>query len=253
MALDPRIQLLMWLTRQSGNGFRPEVSVEAFRTSYATATRNLGPKVASGVTVQQLSIPMDDGVSIGARLYRPDPEVGGPLPVLLYFHGGGWVVGDVDSYDGLTRFFAQQGQIAVLSVDYRLGPEHPFPRGHEDAFSARRGRGGRPGRGPDRRRGRQRRWGPGGGPLFLRGIAGLAAARLCLPYLPLGRRHGSLPVAPTIHRQLSADARRREVVRQIRDDRAERQSGSTLRSARRSQPRATSSGPHHLGVLRSAV
>ena len=239
MALDPRIQLLMWLTRQSGNGFRPEVSVEAFRTSYATATRNLGPKVASGVTVQQLSIPMDDGVSIGARLYRPDPEVGGPLPVLLYFHGGGWVVGDVDSYDGLTRFFAQQGQIAVLSVDYRLGPEHPFPRGHEDAFSALawlQQNAARLGLAPDKI-----------------AVAGLAAARLCLPYLPLGRRHGSLPVAPTIHRQLSADARRREVVRQIRDDRAERQSGSTLRSARRSQPRATSSGPHHLGVLRSAV
>jgi len=136
MSLDPRIQLLMWLTRQSGYGFRPEVSVEAFRNAYAGTTRNLGPKVASGVTVQQLSMPMDDGTSIGARLYRPDPAVGGPLPVLLYFHGGGWVVGDVDSYDGLTRFFAHEGQIAVLSVDYRLGPEHPFPRGHEDAFGA---------------------------------------------------------------------------------------------------------------------
>jgi acetyl esterase/lipase/NAD(P)-dependent dehydrogenase (short-subunit alcohol dehydrogenase family) len=137
MALDPRIQLLMWVIEKSGNGFRPDVTVDSFRKSYSTGMRNLGLKASEGVAVRELSIPMDDGTSIGARLYRPEPSAGeAPLPVLLYFHGGGWVVGDVDSYDGLTRFLAREGRIAVLSVDYRLGPEHPFPRGHEDAFGA---------------------------------------------------------------------------------------------------------------------
>ncbi len=136
MALDPRIQFLMWLVQRSGQGFRPDQSVASFRTSYAAATKYLGLNAPQGVSVTELSIPMDDGAAIGARLYRPDRAGDGPLPVLLYFHGGGWVVGDVDCYDGLTRFLAREGRIAVLSVDYRLGPEHPFPRGHEDAFGA---------------------------------------------------------------------------------------------------------------------
>ncbi len=135
--LDPRIQLLTWIASKAGLGFRPGVSVDALRAIYAAWTRNLGPSVPKGVSVRDLTIPMDDGATIGARLYRPDAAAGpGPLPVLLYFHGGGWVIGDVACYDGVTRLLAHEGRIAVLSVDYRLGPEHPFPRGHEDAFGA---------------------------------------------------------------------------------------------------------------------
>jgi acetyl esterase len=59
-----------------------------------------------------------------------------PIPVVLFFHGGGWVIGDVPSYDPLTRYFAHEGRIAVLSVEYRLGPEHPVPTPFDDGIAA---------------------------------------------------------------------------------------------------------------------
>lgn len=71
---------------------------------------------------------------VRARLYRPfaaAPE--GMLPLLIYFHGGGWTVGDLDSYDVLCRELAVGAGCAVLSVEYRLAPEHPFPAAVEDA------------------------------------------------------------------------------------------------------------------------
>lgn len=69
-----------------------------------------------------------------ARIYRPvASEV---LPVLLYFHGGGWVVGSLDSHDGVTRFLANHARMLVISVDYRLAPEHRFPAAVEDAWAS---------------------------------------------------------------------------------------------------------------------
>ncbi|MBL8483198.1 MAG: alpha/beta hydrolase, partial [Rhodocyclaceae bacterium] len=75
------------------------------------------------------------GLPLPARLYRPR-ELTGKLPVLLFFHGGGWTVGDLDSYDCLCSEFAHQASCAVLSVDYRLAPEHPFPAAVDDACYA---------------------------------------------------------------------------------------------------------------------
>ena len=70
-----------------------------------------------------------------ARLYVPSgaPATG---PLLVFFHGGGFFCGDLDSHDGSCRFLAEQAGVRVLSVDYRLGPEHPFPAGHDDAVAA---------------------------------------------------------------------------------------------------------------------
>jgi len=136
MALDPRVKILMWLAAKSGRSFRPDLSVEAMREGYANMNRQFGLKGQGGVETTDLSIPAPDGATIGARLYRPRAASAGPIPVLLYFHGGGFVIGDVACYDGLTRFLAREGRIAVISVDYRLGPEYRFPRGHEDAFVA---------------------------------------------------------------------------------------------------------------------
>lgn len=72
--------------------------------------------------------------SVRARLYRPrrDPR----LPVVLYVHGGGWTFGNVDSHDRCMRLLADQSGAAVLGVDYRLSPEHPFPAGLEDVVDA---------------------------------------------------------------------------------------------------------------------
>lgn len=69
-----------------------------------------------------------------ARLYLPDTRV--VLPILVYFHGGGWILGDVESYDPVARTLALMCGAAVLSVDYRRPPEHPFPAAIDDAEAA---------------------------------------------------------------------------------------------------------------------
>ncbi len=72
-----------------------------------------------------------------ARLYTPEgaPSVG---PGLVYFHGGGFVIGDLDTHDGFLRRLSAASGVKVLSVDYRLAPEHPFPAAHDDALAATR-------------------------------------------------------------------------------------------------------------------
>ncbi|MEB3984190.1 alpha/beta hydrolase [Mycobacterium sp. 663a-19] len=74
---------------------------------------------------------------IGIRIYWPptDPE-GGPHPVVVYFHGGGFVIGDLDTHDGSCRRHAVGADAIVVSVDYRLAPEHPYPAAIEDAWAA---------------------------------------------------------------------------------------------------------------------
>ena len=70
-----------------------------------------------------------------ARLYVPT-EAAEVSPLLVYFHGGGWIYGSVDAFDGLCRFLAERSGVRVLSVDYRLAPEHPFPAPYDDAVAA---------------------------------------------------------------------------------------------------------------------
>lgn len=95
------------------------------------AFRPDSPAVAS---VTEVPIGRGDGSVLLARFYRPlqgHPDT--VLPLLVYFHGGGWCVGDVESYDVLCREVANGSGCAVLSVDYRLAPEHPFPAAVNDA------------------------------------------------------------------------------------------------------------------------
>ncbi len=74
------------------------------------------------------------GGEIPIRVYTPDDE--GPFPALVYFHGGGWVVGSLDTYDSIARALTNRAEAAVVLVGYRLGPEHPFPAAVEDAIAA---------------------------------------------------------------------------------------------------------------------
>jgi len=83
--------------------------------------------------VQDVRIPVRDGNTIGARLYAPSNAA---LPVLLYFHGGGFTIGSVATHDALCRRLSHLAQCAVLSVDYRLAPEHKFPTAVHDAWDA---------------------------------------------------------------------------------------------------------------------
>lgn len=83
--------------------------------------------------IEDFSIPVRDGHAISARLYAPGSQV---LPVLLYFHGGGFTVGSVETHDQLCRRFASLAGCAVVSIDYRLAPEHKFPTASNDAWDA---------------------------------------------------------------------------------------------------------------------
>ncbi len=74
------------------------------------------------------------GGPIPVRVYRPPTETEAP-PVVLFFHGGGWSVGDLDSYDGIARRHAADADAVVFSVDYRLAPEHPYPAAVDDVWA----------------------------------------------------------------------------------------------------------------------
>jgi acetyl esterase len=84
--------------------------------------------------VEDLRIPVRDGHQIPARLYAPETTAG--LPALLYFHGGGFTVGSVATHDALCRHLSHLARSAVVSVDYRLAPEHPFPTAVDDAWDS---------------------------------------------------------------------------------------------------------------------
>jgi acetyl esterase len=77
-----------------------------------------------------------DAGGVGARLYRPNAD--SELGLLVYLHGGGWLLGDLESHDNVCRSLANRTGHAVLAIDYRLAPEHPFPAGLGDAIQATR-------------------------------------------------------------------------------------------------------------------
>ncbi|MBY0440919.1 MAG: alpha/beta hydrolase [Mycobacteriaceae bacterium] len=90
-----------------------------------------GPQIH--VEVEDVSIPGPDGQLL-ARHYRPAGAA--PAPLLVFYHGGGWTLGDVDTHDALCRLTCRDAGIHVLSIDYRLAPEHPAPAGLDDAYAA---------------------------------------------------------------------------------------------------------------------
>lgn len=84
-------------------------------------------------SIEEMKIPGPGG-EIGVRVYRPGKQ--GPLPALVFYHGGGWVVGSLDTSDNQCRMLSNRASAAVVSVDYRLAPEHPFPAALEDSYTA---------------------------------------------------------------------------------------------------------------------
>jgi acetyl esterase len=88
-------------------------------------------------SAKPLAIPAPHG-SIPARIYTPERlrKANGLSPCLVFFHGGGWVIGDLDSHDVVCRKLAHEGELIVIAVDYRLAPEHRFPAAVDDAIAA---------------------------------------------------------------------------------------------------------------------
>jgi acetyl esterase len=108
------------------------------RNVYAAGRAVLQPEPQDVAEVRNLSAPGPNG-GIPLRLYRgKSTKTGDVLPCLVYFHGGGWVLGDLDSHDGVCRRLANQTDGCVISVDYRMAPEHVFPAAVYDCAAATR-------------------------------------------------------------------------------------------------------------------
>lgn len=131
MALHPVIKTMLEAIRQSGRPHLSDGSPDDARALVAAGRQALGSGPAVGAK-SEVAIATRNG-SIPGRLYRPvEPESG----LIIFLHGGGWVVGALDDFDAMARVLAVRSGCALLMVDYRLAPEHPFPAGLHDAEDA---------------------------------------------------------------------------------------------------------------------
>ena len=126
MPLHPQAQALLEVFESFGD---PPIETSTPEAVRALRMSRLRPPTVSVHEIRDV-----DAGGVPARLYRPSADR--DLGLLVLFHGGGWVVGNLETHDNLARALAAESGQAVLSVDYRLAPEHPFPAGLEDAFTA---------------------------------------------------------------------------------------------------------------------
>jgi acetyl esterase len=141
MSLDPDIAALLEMV-QAGteSGARipfPQLTAVQARADFDASSPLLDVDPPALAYERHLALPTRDGATIDARLYAmQEPSRRNPTPVLLYMHGGGFVVGSLDSHQPLCRGLAEDSNAAVLSIGYRLAPEHKFPTAFEDAVDA---------------------------------------------------------------------------------------------------------------------
>ena len=131
--LTPRMAaLLERIVRANRPGFETMTPADA-RAAYTAAAEVLEPPRAPLPRVEEITLPGAGGVALPARLYAPSADV---LPVLLYFHGGGFTIGNLETHDSLCRQLALRSGAAVIALDYRLAPEHRFPIAVDDCRAA---------------------------------------------------------------------------------------------------------------------
>jgi len=134
--LDPQARALIERSVRSGGPALSSVDVEEARRLYRESRLAVAPPPVAVREARDFSI-AGRGFAIGARYYRPlgtKPEEA--LPAVVYFHGGGWTCGDLDTHDSVCRGIAAHAYCAVVAVDYRVGPEHKFPAAVEDALTS---------------------------------------------------------------------------------------------------------------------
>ena len=134
--LDPQAQALLDLARQRGAPTLSSQPPVQAREAYRNSRLPTQPQAPSAVVSRELSV-AGPGGDVPVREYRPtaaQPQQ--VLPALVFFHGGGWVLGDRNTHDVVCRMLCVQSGCAVYSVDYRLAPEHRFPAAFDDACAA---------------------------------------------------------------------------------------------------------------------
>src|SRR5215208_1050643 len=133
MPVDPQLSELLRRVDEAPplSSFEPPQARERFaRLNKLAARFSPPPEVAA---VEDVAVDGAEG-DLRARVYRPAAD--GPHPTLVFFHGGGFTIGDLDSYDAQCRIVCTEAEVVVLAVDYRLAPEHPYPAAAEDAIAA---------------------------------------------------------------------------------------------------------------------
>jgi acetyl esterase len=136
--LDPQARAVLERVARANLPPYPQLGAEGARLLYRESRGSLSAPPPEVALLENRRAPGPAG-EIPVRLYRPlGARPGDRLPALVYFHGGGWTIGDLDTHDVVCREFANLARCAVVSVDYRLAPEHKFPAAVEDAVAATR-------------------------------------------------------------------------------------------------------------------
>ena len=134
--LDPQVRALLEAAARSNAPLLQSLSPVAAREQYLRSRAPVRPPTPDVESVRDLLMPGPGG-ALALRLYRGlGTASGARLPAVVYFHGGGWVVGDLYSHDVVCRQLANAAHCAVIAVDYRLAPEHKFPAAVDDSIAA---------------------------------------------------------------------------------------------------------------------
>jgi len=135
MTLNPSVRALLDMIAASGRPKIWQVSPPEARAMVLALAKLVDAKDVPTGNVRDGTMPGPGG-ALRYRAYTPAAPAGAALPGLVYFHGGAWVFGDLDSHDGMCRLLANESGCLIIAVDYRLAPEHRFPAAVEDAFAA---------------------------------------------------------------------------------------------------------------------
>jgi acetyl esterase len=138
MTLDPNFAAMLEEQKKQAeaNPLPPldQLPPEMVRAGYVMQRKAQDQNAPKDVEARDFTLPGPHG-DVPVRLYTP-AGIATPSGLLVYYHGGGWVIGDLETHDGHCRRMAAWGACRVMAVDYRLAPEHPFPKGHDDALAA---------------------------------------------------------------------------------------------------------------------
>lgn len=132
LGVDPTVQVI---ADEIAQHFTLTKGVGHARQQWRTLTAPT-PKELLHMRIEDRTVGFGATTDVGVRIYWPPIEQQTHLPIVVFYHGGGWAVGDLDSYDAIARTHAYATEAIVVSVAYRLAPEHPFPAGIRDAWAA---------------------------------------------------------------------------------------------------------------------
>jgi acetyl esterase len=138
MALDPKAAAIIEYMESTFPQVDTTVSGTEMRRRISDSTAQIGPVIGEQVGHVSDHLVSGPNGTIPVRIYRPE-GIGSSAPLAMFFHGGGWVLCDLDSHDALCRAICNASRCVVVAVDYRLAPEHRFPIGVEDCYAATAG------------------------------------------------------------------------------------------------------------------